>query len=220
VPRCSMSPRRRFSATCSRGTIAVAVTDAVLGRDPAISAALAAFLGPLFPVWLGFKGGKGVAIYIGLLLGFQVWLAFAAFRGPITGPTAYIGLADRDGAVLAINEINAVGGINGRKINMILEDDGHSQAKALVAVKKLIDEDKVFMVLIVAGSDSTSGTIDYVKEAGFSRKAVQAHSSAKSLWALIRSLLTAGSDRADGGASLHQGELNQPPYRCRVPICA
>jgi acyl phosphate:glycerol-3-phosphate acyltransferase len=31
-------------------------------------------------VWLGFKGGKGVAIYIGLLLGFQVWPALAAFR--------------------------------------------------------------------------------------------------------------------------------------------
>ena len=146
----------------------------------------------------------------------------ALIRGGKRGrkPLYWSLLPEYAGAALAINEINAVGGINGRKINMILEDDGHSLAKALVAGKKLIDEDKVFMVFNVAGSDSTSGTIDYVKEAGFSRKAVQAHSSAKSLWALIRSLLTAGSDRADGGASLHQGELNQPPYRCRVPICA
>ena len=50
-------------------------------------AALGAFLGHLFPVWLGFKGGKGVATYIGLLIGLAwpaaivfclVWLAVAA----------------------------------------------------------------------------------------------------------------------------------------------
>jgi glycerol-3-phosphate acyltransferase PlsY len=50
-------------------------------------AALGAFLGHLFPVWLAFKGGKGVATYIGLLLAFSwpvaiafclIWLAVAA----------------------------------------------------------------------------------------------------------------------------------------------
>src|SRR4029077_7314615 len=51
----------------------------IFGRDAAIAAALGAFLGHLFPVWLKFKGGKGVATYIGVLLGFQVWLALAGF---------------------------------------------------------------------------------------------------------------------------------------------
>jgi branched-chain amino acid transport system substrate-binding protein len=86
--------------------------------------------------------------------------------GPITGPAAYIGLAGRDGAALAIKEINAAGGVNGRKLQMIFEDDGHSPAKALAAVKKLIDEDKVFALFCVAGSNGTIGTIDYVKEKG------------------------------------------------------
>src|SRR5579862_7745304 len=66
--------------------------------------------------------------------------------GPITGPAAYIGLGGRDGANLAIKEINAAGGINGRKLALVFEDDGHSPAKALAAVKKLIDQDQVFAI--------------------------------------------------------------------------
>ena len=70
-----------------KGTVAVIVIYQVFGQHPAMLAALAAFLGHLFPVWLGFRGGKGVATYIGLLLGLAwpaaiafcvVWLAVAA----------------------------------------------------------------------------------------------------------------------------------------------
>jgi glycerol-3-phosphate acyltransferase PlsY len=61
-----------------KGTAAVLVTDHFGGRELAMVAALAVFLGHLFPVWLKFKGGKGVATYIGILLGFH-WLAVAVF---------------------------------------------------------------------------------------------------------------------------------------------
>jgi glycerol-3-phosphate acyltransferase PlsY len=69
-----------------KGTLAVLIA-ALYGRDLALAAALGAFLGHLYPVWLKFHGGKGVATYIGILLavawpvglGFcLVWIAVAA----------------------------------------------------------------------------------------------------------------------------------------------
>ena len=52
-----------------KGTIAVILAGYFGGPDAAMLAALGAFLGHLFPVWLKFRGGKGVAVYIGVLLG-------------------------------------------------------------------------------------------------------------------------------------------------------
>src|ERR1700730_16116421 len=79
--------------------------------------------------------------------------------GPITGPAAFIGLGRRDGAALAIQEINAAGGINGRKLQFAFEDDGFSPTKALASVKKLVELDKVFMVFGLSCSNPTVGTI-------------------------------------------------------------
>jgi glycerol-3-phosphate acyltransferase PlsY len=61
-----------------KGTIAVIIAGSVGGPYAAITAGLFAFLGHLFPVWLGFKGGKGVAVYIGVMLGLY-WPAAVVF---------------------------------------------------------------------------------------------------------------------------------------------
>ncbi len=52
----------------AKGGVAVLIARYALGEDAAQLAGLAAFLGHLFPVWLGFKGGKGVATFLGILL--------------------------------------------------------------------------------------------------------------------------------------------------------
>jgi glycerol-3-phosphate acyltransferase PlsY len=73
-----------------KGTLAVIIAGYLWGPNAAMLAGLGAFLGHLFPVWLKFRGGKGVAVYIGILIGLfwpaaivfcLVWLALAfAFR--------------------------------------------------------------------------------------------------------------------------------------------
>jgi acyl phosphate:glycerol-3-phosphate acyltransferase len=69
-----------------KGTAAVIIAGYIGGPDAAMLAGLGAFLGHLFPIWLKFRGGKGVAVYIGVLLGLfwpaamvfcLVWLATA-----------------------------------------------------------------------------------------------------------------------------------------------
>jgi acyl phosphate:glycerol-3-phosphate acyltransferase len=61
-----------------KGTVAVVIAGYLDGPNAAMLAALGAFLGHLFPVWLKFRGGKGVAVYIGVLLGL-FWPAALVF---------------------------------------------------------------------------------------------------------------------------------------------
>ena len=61
-----------------KGTLAVIISGYFGGPDAAMAGALGAFLGHLFPVWLNFRGGKGVAVYIGVLIGL-FWPAAVVF---------------------------------------------------------------------------------------------------------------------------------------------
>jgi len=102
-----------------KGTIAVLIAWQ-WGPNTAVIAAFGAFLGHCYPAWLGFKGGKGVATYIGVLLGLDwriglgfcaVWLLVAfttrysslsALVGSLTAPLALWYVGERQMAELAI----------------------------------------------------------------------------------------------------------------------
>lgn len=71
----------------------------------------------------------------------------------LSGPIAAFGKAVRLGMVLRVEEINEQGGIHGRKIRLLVEDDGYDPKKAVLAAQKLVNQDKVF---IVAGHTGTA----------------------------------------------------------------
>lgn len=77
-----------------KGTAAVLIAG-IASPEAAIAAGLGAFLGHIFPVWLKFKGGKGVATYLGVLLGlfWQGALIFAAVWLGVAYATRYSSLA-------------------------------------------------------------------------------------------------------------------------------
>ncbi|MEV8465688.1 glycerol-3-phosphate 1-O-acyltransferase PlsY [Fluviibacterium sp. DFM31] len=86
-----------------KGAIAVLTARALAGEDAAQLAGFAAFLGHCFPVWLGFKGGKGVATFLGTLLAlsFPVGLAACATWAVMAAVLRYSSLAALTAAALS-----------------------------------------------------------------------------------------------------------------------
>lgn len=65
----------------------------------------------------------------------------------LSGPLAGFGKQIRLGMNLRIDEINEQGGINGRKVKLLVEDSGYDPKKAVLAAQKLVNQDKIFMML-------------------------------------------------------------------------
>lgn len=86
--------------------------------------------------------------------------------GPVTGPLGWLGSAARSGMEMAVSEINDHGGINGRKIKLLFAASGSSPAEFLAAAKKLVDQDKVFVLMIASGSTGAAAAADFIREKG------------------------------------------------------
>jgi branched-chain amino acid transport system substrate-binding protein len=64
----------------------------------------------------------------------------------LSGPLAGYGKQLRFGMMLRVDEINEQGGINGRKLKLLVEDDGYDPKKAVLAAQKLVNQDKIFIM--------------------------------------------------------------------------
>lgn len=65
----------------------------------------------------------------------------------LSGPIAGFGKQARLGMLLRVDEINEQGGINGRKLKIIVEDSAYDPKKAVLAAQKLVNQDKIFMMV-------------------------------------------------------------------------
>ena len=65
----------------------------------------------------------------------------------LSGPIASYGKQARQGMAMRVDEINAQGGIGGRKIRLLVEDSGYDPKKAVLAAQKLVNQDRIFMML-------------------------------------------------------------------------
>lgn len=85
---------------------------------------------------------------------------------PLTGPPALLGIAYNVGTKVAIAEANAAGGIDGRKLRLVAEDDGYVSARTIQSLRKLIDVDKVFALTSLSGSSQGIAALPVVDKAG------------------------------------------------------
>ena len=84
--------------------------------------------------------------------------------GPLSGSLSLLGQGVRDGVQVYFDYVNDQGGVNGRKIEFISEDDGYEPMRAVASAKKLIEQDKVIAIVSPVGTPSNAAMIPYVQE--------------------------------------------------------
>src|SRR5438552_9110901 len=82
----------------------------------------------------------------------------------LTGPIPLTGKQMTTGWQAAVQAINDAGGINGRKIELIVEDDGYEPSRAMAAARKLVDRDQV-LLMTGLGTPTTVVTAKYLEQA-------------------------------------------------------
>lgn len=85
---------------------------------------------------------------------------------PLTGPPALLGVAHNVGVKAAVAEANAAGGINGRKLRLISEDDGYVPSRTIQGVRKLVNSDKIFAFTSISGTAQAQAAMSLIKQSG------------------------------------------------------
>jgi branched-chain amino acid transport system substrate-binding protein len=84
--------------------------------------------------------------------------------GPFSGGLSLLGQSVRDGVDIAFSEINDAGGVNGRKLELIAEDDAYEPMKTIAAAKKLVEQDKVAALVAVTGTAPSAALLPFIRE--------------------------------------------------------
>lgn len=82
----------------------------------------------------------------------------------MTGPASFIGRAVSVGSKIAATEINEAGGVNGRMIKMVTEDDGYIPSRSFQALSKLIEVDEIFALNGTSGTANVMAMMPLIEE--------------------------------------------------------
>ena len=85
---------------------------------------------------------------------------------PLTGPPAMLGVAHNLGVKVAVAEVNANGGLHGRKLRLVSEDDGYVPSRTIQGVRKLLNSDKIFAFTSISGTAQSQVAMPILKQAG------------------------------------------------------
>jgi branched-chain amino acid transport system substrate-binding protein len=84
--------------------------------------------------------------------------------GPFSGGLSLLGQSVRDGVEVAFAEINEQGGVGGRKLQFIAEDDGYEPMRTIASARKLVEQDKVVALLAVTGTAPSAALLPFVTD--------------------------------------------------------
>jgi ABC-type branched-subunit amino acid transport system substrate-binding protein len=84
----------------------------------------------------------------------------------LSGPVKTWGVPVSNGMKMAIEEINAAGGVHGRKIKLIIEDSGYDPKRAVLASQKMVERDRIFAMVGPMGSPTVLAAQDILFDAG------------------------------------------------------
>jgi ABC-type branched-subunit amino acid transport system substrate-binding protein len=115
--------------------------------------------------WLGWRAAlAAAAIAMTALPAAAQEAVKVGMSGPFSGGLSLLGQSVRDGVEVAFAEINEGGGVNGRKLQFIAEDDGYEPMRTIASAKKLVEQDKVVALLAVTGTAPSAALLPFVTE--------------------------------------------------------
>ena len=84
----------------------------------------------------------------------------------LSGPIAMLGIPVRDGMLMRFDEANAVGGVHGRRLRLVVEDAAYDPKRGVLAARKLVQRDQAFAFIATMGTPVVMATMPVVLDAG------------------------------------------------------